>query len=126
VAEGSETRIEFELRRGTTLEVRLAAGTKPWAAVEHVVLLDEDIANELDRLDPLPVRFADVNHRAPGVDPGWQRGVDMPAGGPAVVRGLAPGRYRLYDARRALAFEPAVIEVGNGPTESVTVRWRTR
>jgi hypothetical protein len=43
-----------------------------------------------------------------------------------VLRGLAPGRYRLFDAARTLAFVPDVIEVSGASVFAVELQWRAK
>ena len=54
------------------------------------------------------------------------REVNPASDGVAVVRGLAPGRYRLCAGNFALEFTPAIIEVRAMDSTSVDVSWREK
>jgi hypothetical protein len=126
VAPTGETRIELEMTRGAILELRPNDGAKPWSEERRVFLLDEDYVQAIDKLETPPKKFASLNPRLPGVDPDDDQEVNFLQHEVVVVRGLAPGRYRLFDAKRELAFTPDVIEVGAVDKASATVSWRPK
>lgn len=120
------TRLEIEMTRGATVELRLVEGLRPWAQDRFVALLEADLVATLEGLPELPSRLEKLNARAPGVDPRIGRTVDLARQDVAVVRGLASGRYRLFDSTRGLVLTPDVIEIRALDTTAVRVGWRLR
>lgn len=125
VAPQGDTRIELELARGATVDLRLASGVPRWHANARVLLLEESVAAWVAALDPVPEQLAAANAGHPGVDPARSRDVDLARDDRVRIRGLAPGRYRLLDARRELALEPEWIDVRRDDV-SVALRWSRR
>lgn len=126
VAAIGETRIELEMTRGSSVEFRLAPGLKHWDPSNRVLLLDAEIVESIEKLGTPPKQLADANPRFPGIDPALDRDVDLIRDDVTVVRGLAPGRYRLYAPQLALDFEPVDVEVRSNCTTSVVLRWRSK
>jgi hypothetical protein len=126
VPSSGELRIELEMQRGATLELRLAKAAAKWAPAHAIALLEEDTALALEKLAQPTPRLADFNPRHPGVDPATEREVDFAQHDVVVIRGLAPGRYRLFDAARKLVFMPEMIEVKGPDSAAVELEWRSR
>lgn len=119
IAKEGEVRLEVALERAAKLELVLAPDVAPWPKELAVVLLDAELDERRARVTET---FDDADLWSDGIDATRERLVELADRRFAIVRGLAPGRYRLRDAKDTLAFEPEVIEVASGAPTRVVLR----
>ena len=118
-SEGEPTRVEFVMRKGLRVELRLAEGMEPPPDGHRIFLIEEELWKGVRWIEE-----RDSWEGGSSTAPLIRRMIRFDGEGKARIHGLLPSRFRFKVFPDDITIEPAEIQVDEELTEPVVVRWR--